>query len=393
MKVIENQHPSVLMVVTLFGIGGATETVVSLAAGLKEKGYKVDIVAGLPIASEGDMYEEAKKQGISVLTLKSMVRDIHLYKDLVTLLFLVRTLRKNKYDIVHTHSSKAGVLGRIAGWMARVPVVVHTIHGLPYHQYQNILIRSMYIWVEKICAFVSTAIVTVTYAIIRSCVQNGIGAQEKFVMIRSCFNTKQYTSSIPKRKSIRQRYGFDDNDIVAGTISRLALLKGHEYIIDIAERLCVEYPHLKFFFVGDGELRDDLQKKIASLRLDNNVVFSGLVEPRAIPEVISAMDFIIHPSLREGLARVIPQAIIMGKKVVTFEIDGVDEIIVQGETGFCISPKNTTQLYETCKLLCDSPPEYLVVGEEYRRKVAVEFDVGTMVHETDILYERLLRGA
>ena len=383
---ISNQK-KVLLVVTLFSVGGATETVVALGEGLRKRGMLVDIVTGLPLENEGDMSDAARRCGLNVILLSQLVRNINPFKDLFALVQLFVLMRQGRYDVVHTNSSKAGIIGRVAARMAGVKTIIHTNHGLPYHDFQPSLVRRAYILFEKIGARFCDGIISVTHAIVENCLSHGIGRREQYTVIRSCFDVNLFLSSARDHVATRQKYGFKESDVVAGTISRFALLKGHEYIIQAAAMLRPSFPQLKFFFVGDGEIRNDLLRQIAELGLRESFVFSGMVDPDQIPSMIAAMDFVIHPSLREGLARVLPQAIIMGKKVVTFAIEGVDEVIVEGKTGYAIPTGSITSLQQKCELLT-STPELRVVPEMYRQKISMEFDVATMVEQTVTFYSK-----
>lgn len=380
------QNRKVLLVITVFSIGGATETVVSVASGLKKRGLSVTIVTGPPLKNEGDMFQQADKEGIKVDVMNDMVRDINIIKDIVCLIKLTIQMRREKYDIVHTHSSKAGFIGRIAAWLAGVPMIVHTIHGLPYHDYQHPFWKFLYIYLEKIAALFCDRLICVSDAIIDNCVEKKISPQHKFRMIRSGFETRHFIETLAKREAVRKYYGFHDCDIVAGTISRLAPLKGHDHIIELAKITSDSLPQLKYFFVGDGESKQELQELVKANGLENTIIFSGLVQPQMIPEMISAMDFIIHLSLREGLARVLPQSIVMGKKVISYGLEGVQEVIKNTDGGFIVEPGDMRSLFDHCKNMVESN-EMRHIPEAYRKMVISEFDSETMVTLHEKVYE------
>lgn len=382
---MKNEENKILIVITLFSIGGATETVISLASGLKKRGYHVDIITGQALKNEGDMFAEANTLGLNVIVLNELVRNINPFYDVVTLFRLLKIIKVGKYSVVHTHSSKAGVIGRIAAWLQRVPIIVHTIHGLPYHNYQARALTRSYIMIERLCAKLSTKIVSVTHAIIENCLNNKISSRDKFIVIRSGLQLDNYTSNDLFREKIRKQYGFQEKDIVAGVISRIAPLKGHEYIITVAKRIKNEFPSLKFFLVGDGESGLLVKNIVEKNKLENIIKFSGMVSPDEIPKMISAMDFIIHPSLREGLARVLPQSIIMGKRVISFNLDGVDEVIVDGVSGYAVEIGNSDALLEACLNVCKKDI-YKNIDDSFRVKIQQEFDSNTMVDQHVELY-------
>lgn len=383
----EEQKKKVLLVITLFSIGGATETVVNLAAGLLAKRYAVKIVTGPPLKNEGDLFAQAKAAGIEVEVMDDLVRDINPWRDAVCLFKLTALMRREQYDIVHTHSSKAGFLGRIAGWLAGVPRVLHTIHGLPYHDYQHPFWKWTYIALEKAAAYFCDTIICVSDAIIENCVRTSIAPRNKFVQIRSGFETKHFIEELSHREEIRNRYGFAPDDVIAGTISRIAPLKGHDHIIALAQRTKGTMPALKFFFVGDGESKQEMERTVQTLGLEKVVIFSGLVQPDRIPEMISAMDFIVHLSLREGLARVLPQSIVMGRKVVTYGIEGVNEVIFSEDGGAIVAPGDMEELMTAVQRLVGSAQQRRI-PEEYRQRVTAEFDSSTMIDRHILVYQR-----
>jgi glycosyltransferase involved in cell wall biosynthesis len=380
--------PSVLMVVTLFSVGGAQETVVSIAGALRARGYAVDIVTGPPLPAEGDMYEAAASAGIPVITLPHLVRLVHPFHDVIAFFQLLRLMRSRKYTIVHTHSSKAGILGRVAARFVGVPVIVHTIHGFPFHGFQSSIIRNLFILIEKMAAHFCDAIVAVSQAIVDQCRAVGIGTGDQFTVIRSGFDVDQFIQSAPLRARFRAQYGLKENEIAIGTISRLADLKGHKYILQMGAELCARHPQVKFVFIGDGELRNQLQRQAEDLGLGGHLVFTGLLDPKDIPGIISAMDFIVHPSLREGLARVLPQSVISGKKVVSFALDGVSEVIRGEAAGYVVPTEDVVALREVCQALCADVSSRCVEANE-RAAVADEFSTTTMVQRTVDLYQRI----
>ena len=385
---MERKKNKVLIIITLFSIGGATETVISLATGLKKKGFDVDILTGPPLPNEGNMLHQAPEDELNVNILSTLVRDIHPIKDVAAFLFIRKFIRQGGYGIVHTHSSKAGVLGRIAAWFTKTPIVIHTIHGLPYHEYQSILVKHAYILIERLCAALSSRIICVTHAIVDNCVHNKIASREKFIVIRSGLQTEKYKTQGIARLEIRKKFNFRENDIVAGVISRIAPLKGHEYIIELAKRMRKDFPQLKFFLVGDGESGASVRYAVKEHQLEENVILSGMVNPDEIPRMIDAMDFVIHPSLREGLARVLPQSIIMGKRVITFNLDGVKEIIVDGVSGYSVEIGNFEALHQACLKICNEGV-HKQINDNFRLRVQKEFDSETMLEQHIDLYSNV----
>ncbi len=378
----------ILEIITLFSIGGATETVVSMAEGLIKKGYIVHVATGPNIISEGSMYETAKEKNIQVFTFKDLKRDINILRDFKIIIELAIFIHKGKYDIVHTHSSKAGVVGRIAGWFAGTPAVVHTVHGLPFHRYQPELKKRFFIFIEKFSNFFCNKLVAVTQTIIDTMLGYNIGNKNKYVMIRSAFDTEIYKPDGDDNKiTIRRRFGIKENDLVVGKIARLSELKGHKYILNAFIQISKKIPNAKLLIVGNGELEYQLKRFVEQNNLKEKVIFSGLITPEEIPSIIEIMDILVHTSLLEGLARVLPQAIMMEKPIVSFDLDGAHEVIKNGANGFLIKPEDEAELAEKIIYLCNNPDLIISFGKFGKEFIGDQFSSSKMVEQIENLYQ------
>lgn len=386
-----NKKIKALQIITLFSIGGATETVVSIAEGLMKKGYKIDILTGPHIKSEGSMYDKASKLNIPVFTKDYLKRDINIFTDFLTIFKLYWFIRQNKYDIVHTHSSKAGVVGRIAAKLAGVKIVIHTVHGLPFHRYQTTVKRNFYIWVEKISALFCNKIIAVTHTIIDEFERLKIAERTKMVMIRSSFDLTIFSCSRELALTTRKRFSISENDFVVGKIARLSPLKGHRFLLESLSMVKKELPKIKVLIVGDGELQEELETFVQHSGLNENVIFSGLIPPEGIPEIINCMDVVVHTSLLEGLARVLPQSIMLQKPIISFDLDGAHEVIQEGETGYLIEPQNINQLADRIIELGKDSNKANEFGRRGKELLGNEFCEKKMIDETDILYTRLMK--
>jgi glycosyltransferase involved in cell wall biosynthesis len=192
------------------------------------------------------------------------------------------------------------------------------------------------------------------------------------------------------RERMREEFGFEDQHVVIGKIARLFHLKGHEYLIEAASHVVRQCPDVRFLLVGDGVLRGALQNRIESLGLSEHFHFTGLVPPQRIPEMLGAMDVLVHVSLREGLARALPQALIAGKPVVSYDVDGAREVVITGETGFLIPPKEVTSLADALARLSGDAPLRDRMGQEGRGRFTEQFRHENMTRQLRELYERLL---
>jgi glycosyltransferase involved in cell wall biosynthesis len=203
--------------------------------------------------------------------------------------------------------------------------------------------------------------------------------------------TKPYLEASQYRKQVRERYGFSSNEVVIGKIARLFPLKGHEYVLQAAPRIIEEIPNARFFFVGDGILKDTLQEKASRLGINDKVVFAGLVDASKIPIMVSAMDILVHASLREGLPRVLVQALLGEKPVVSFSVDGAPEVVINGETGYLVRPRAVNELARAVIKLASNPSLAKQMGRNGRRLFLDQFKAETMVSKISDLYLHLLQ--
>jgi len=335
------------------------------------------------------MYELAESFGVNVITLSTLKRKIDGYSDIVSLFKIYRFIRKNKYEIVHTHSSKAGILGRVAAKMARTPIVIHTIHGLPFHEYQSLFLNKLYVFIEKIGAKFSDKIITVTNRIIEDSLKKGIGFKDKFKVVRSGLDLSTYSKKEINSEKVRQKLGICKEDIVIGKIARFSELKGHKYLIEAAQKIISLDSHVKVLLVGSGELENKIKRIVKELNLEKNIIFTGLIEYEKVPEIISVLDILVHTSLLEGLARVFPQAFILRKPVVSFDIDGASEVVLNNETGFLVEPKNSEQLAEAIIKLVRDQKLREIFGENGYNLVRKNWSQEKMVDDLELIYHQL----
>jgi glycosyltransferase involved in cell wall biosynthesis len=337
--------------------GGAQENTVATVELLNcSKDFEADLITGPAIGPEGTLIPYAEERIKRLMIVNELRRQINPFYDTAALCKLVYLLRKGAYDIVHTHSSKAGILGRIAARIAGVKTIVHTIHGLPFHPYQSAMLNHLYISLEKIVAPRTDRIVTVADAMTQKAVAAGVAAREKFVTVYSGMDLDAFLSAKTDTAQLRRTLGIREDDVVICKVSRLYHLKGHEYVIDAARDIVRTNPAVKFLFVGGGTLRSELEGLVKKYGLEKHVVFVGLVNHDHVPKYLQAVDIVAHTSLREGLARVLPQACACGKPVVAFDIDGAREVVKDGVTGFLVPAKDTGRLCEAfIKLITDKP--------------------------------------
>jgi glycosyltransferase involved in cell wall biosynthesis len=226
-------------------------------------------------------------------------------------------------------------------------------------------------------------------------VDAGVAPRDKFTTVYSGMDVEPFLAANEHRQRVRDEFGYDDQHVVIGKIARLFYLKGHEYLIAAASRVVRACPTVRFLLVGDGLLRGELENQIRQAGLESYFQFTGLVPPQRIPALVGAMDVLVHVSLREGLARALPQALIAGKPVVSYDVDGAREVVIDGETGYLLPPKSIEPLGEALIRLAGDAGLRERLGGCGRRRFTEQFRHEHMTRQLRALYKRVLecRGA
>lgn len=383
----------VLHIITRLILGGAQENTLLTVVGQQQSGrYDVVLLAGIDEGPEGTLHDQARAAGVNLVLVPWLVRPINPLKDAPALLRLYRFIKKGRFGIVHTHSSKAGILGRVAARMAGVPVVVHTLHSLVFHEYQGRFKNRAYIVLKRLCAPLTDCYISVCDAVTRGALQQGIASPDRYVTVYSGIHldpflkiSEQLTPELAKK-----RLGLDPARPVIGKVARLYHQKGHDLFLRAAARIAAEHPEAVFLLVGDGILRQTLDHLARDLGIHDRVVFAGRVDPSEVPACMRAMDVVVHTSIREGVARVIPQAYAVGVPVVALNLDGAPEVIEDGRTGFLIEPGSEASVAEAVGTLLRSSQLRHDMAVRGREVVLQKFPVDVMVERIDEVYVALL---
>ena len=344
----------ILHISTRLILGGSQENTILSCEGQMKNGHEVHLAFGPIFGPEGSMLKRVQQfhtqdnRTIQTHDLPHMVRELSPWKDYLAYRECRRLIRKIKPDIVHTHSSKAGILGRATAWKeggrSGKIAVFHTIHGLPFHPYETKWRNSIYIHSEKWAAIKCHTILTVCDAMRDQSLAVGIGHRNQFSTVYSGMDIEPFLHPPINRTTARQLLGLEEDNFVMGTIARLAELKGHDDLIDALTPDLQKHPNWKLLWVGDGWWRERLQKRLQQSGIDSQIIMTGLVPPEEIPAQLIAMDTLIHPSYREGLPRTVPQALLAGIPVIVYNVDGAPEVCKPRKTGILIPPGNLDEL-------------------------------------------------
>ena len=382
-------------IITRLVIGGAQENTLATIHGLRQiSGVEVKLISGPSIGPEGSLEKSAAKIPGLLTLVAELVRPVHPLKDFIALRKLEKILREQKPDIVHTHSGKAGILGRIAAKRAGVPIIIHHIHGPSFGNFQGALANFVFTAAEKYAAKVTDHFIVVAEAMKRRYLAANIGRPENYTKIFSGFAIEPFLAVKPD-PAFRRQLGFAPEDFVIGQVARFAPRKGHADLLTSFRALLPDCPHARLLFVGDGWLRGELERQVKNLGLMGQVVFTGLVPPDEVPRHLSAMDCLAHlSSFPEGLPRALPQALAAGKPVIAYDFDGADEICLENETGFLIHTGDTTAAANRLLQLARDAALREKLGRAGQAFVRENFSVEKMVADQYTVYQKLaaMRG-
>ncbi len=379
---------NVVHIITKLELGGAQQNTLFTVGHLDRERFCPYLISN----HEGILVQEALAlKGVRTFFLPELIREINPVKDVRALFKIRGILREIKRGdsapmIVHTHSSKAGILGRWAAKLAGADVIVHTIHGFGFHDYQPSLVRAFFVLLEKLTAKITDKFIAVARANIRKGVDLGIFPPHKAILIRSGIEIETFRGAAVKAEQKKVELGIDPG---LPLVTMIGCLKPQKAPLDYVEvaHLVIQQREANFILVGDGVLRGKVQRRAKELGLGER--FRLLGWRRDIPEILAASDIFVLTSLWEGLPRVLPQAMAVGVPIVATSVDGTPEAVVSGVNGFLVEPKDIGGMAERVIYLLDHPEEARTLGEQ-GRKMVDDFDIWQMLREQEELYQRLL---
>ena len=376
----------VLHVITRMMVGGAQENTMLSCALIDPTLYPSTLITGPETGLEGSLHEEAAARGVQVIVEPNLVRRVSPWHDWVAMLRLRRTIRAGRYDVVHTHSSKAGILGRIAARLAGVPVIVHTAHGWGFNDHQPWYVFWFYVVLERLCAPLAGAIVVVGAPNRDKGLSLGIGRPEQYRLIRSGIEVRAFRDVRTSRDEARRRIGVPRDAFVIGSVGRLEGQKAPLDLLAAFVPVAADHPEAHLVYVGEGSWRGELEAAIARAGLGGRVHLAGL--RRDVPELLRAFDVFALASRWEGLPRVFPQAMAAGLPIVATRVDGAPDAITPGENGWLVDVRDMAAMARYLRVLADDPALARRMGAAGRARVD-EFAVERMVEELAELYTTL----
>ena len=376
----------VLHIITRLCKGGAKEVVLKIVTDLDKEKYDVTLACG----PEDFALEGAKISNVKLVIITQLVRRIYPIKDLIALARLYFFIKREKFDIVHTHTSKAGILGRTAARLSGVPMIFHMTHGSIFHPVYfgkpAIFILSK---VEKIAALYTDRIIVGSENEKQDFLSNGIGKAEQYVKIPSYFIREEFYNVKVDAQAKKKELNMPLDVFLLGNIGRLVPEKGHIFCLEAFRRVVDEIPNTMLLIVGEGKMREAIERKIAELNLQKNVILTGFRDD--VAEIFFILDISLHTSFWEGSPVAIAEAMYLGKAIIATKVSGIPERIEDGIDGILVEPQNVDELSKAIIRLLKDRELLGKLGKEAERYARLHFDSKSIVNKVNELYDSFLR--
>ena len=376
------QKINLLYVITKLELGGAQRQLLDLIRSLNKDKLHIFLFT----ASNGILMEDALMiDGLTIKRSSWLERPIHPLKDIFALIELYNLIRKNNIALVHTHSSKAGIIGRVAAKLAGVKIIIHTVHGWPFHDYQGGLQRKIFIWLERLCASLTHKIIVVSKYDLETGLKNHIGDKNKYAQVHYGIEHAEFNGH---NHDVRKELGVSPADKLIGMTACFKEQKAPQDFIRAASLVAGAYPQAKFILVGDGVLRKEIESEIKRLHLKEKMILTGW--RRDMPRVLSGIDIFALTSLWEGLPISALEAMASAKPVVATNTGGISEVVQEGKNGFLVAPRDTQDLSEKLILLLRDENLRVAMGQNALVSLNHDFRREDMVNAHQGIYEKLL---
>ncbi len=373
----------VFHIITKLELGGAQKVTLMTLERLPRDRYELGLITG----PEGILVGWANQiPDLTRFWIPNFVREVRPIQDSITLLKLWRLFRRERPDIVHTHSSKAGILGRLAARLAGVPVIFHTYHGFGFNDFQPRLIKTLYIWLERITGRVTNQTVIVSYANAKRAEDSGIVRNNDWILCRDAISLEQFMQPGPRRTKLRE-WNVPENRVVAGMVACFKRQKSPLDFVEVAARVLKETDRVHFIMAGDGELRPAIEARIRDLGISSHITLLGW--QKDMPEVYRNLDVVVLTSLWEGLPCVFSEAMAAGLPIVATHVDGAREAIIDGDNGFLHGPHDVEGMAKSVLKLVENPALREAMGSRGKSRVS-EFDIDTSVRALESAYQKWL---
>ncbi len=385
----------ILHIITRLDMGGSAQNTLLTCHRLACK-YEMVLVHGLSHESRmtdtenravADAMAVAQKDGAKFVAVSSLVRRIDPVRDLAALFFLLRIITKEKPSIVHTHSSKAGLLGRLAARLAGVPCIVHTPHGHVFYGHFGPAASRLFLGLEKLLARWTHRLVALTEGEKNDYLRLAVGRPETLCTIHSGVDVEKFSAVQVDQVAKRRALGLEQNGRVVGFIGWLLPIKGPAHLLRAMSDVWESHPDVHLVFIGKGDMEVDLRTAARKAGSNGRVRFLGW--RKDVEQIMPVFDIFVLPSRNEGMGRVLVEAMAAGKPVVASRVGGIPDLIKHGENGLLVPAGDEKSLAAAIKQLIDDPEQAKAMGQR-GRQCCTQFSVEAMVGKIDNLYQELV---
>lgn len=371
--------------------GGAEENTLFTIQGLDKNRYDIDLIVGEECNK--NIFDISQESGFNIIQINGLKGKLNFFYDPIILMKLVMLLKRNHYDIVHSHTTKTGILGRLAARIVGVPIIICGLHGTAIQTFSSKILNWALIFFEKLTGRFTDAYISVSEILSKNYKEKGIGINTKYYTVYSGMNLDKFynVKGSIKKEIIVKELGISSDNFIIGNIGRLEVAKGHKFVIDAFKKVQEKREDclLKLMIIGEGEEELNLIKYVKKLGLEDKIIFTGY--RKDVGKLMAIMDILVLSSLREGLPRVLVQAAAVGIPSVAFSVDGVPEIVKDGYNGFLVKPRDVNQLADKIIKYIDNRKLVELHGKNGRNFVNGKWSFENMVNKVDKIYQELIQ--
>lgn len=376
-------------VITRLDWGGSPDILRIMCIYLDSKVYDIRLVIGQTRYPSLKTKDFLRKFRDRLTVISQLKRNISPINDLLALIRLYCLFHKQRFDIVHTHTAKAGALARIAAYFAGVPAIIHTPHGHNFYGYFNAFVSRLIVLIERVLAYITDRIMVLTELEKKDYLRYNVANEKKLILIYQGLELEEFKIVDSERAKLRENFGVGTEEKLVGFVGRLEQIKGLRYFIEAARIVLEKRKDTKFILLGEGGLRSSLETQIHSWGIEDKIIFAGWRED--ISEIFCILDILVLPSLNEAVGIVLLEAQAQGVPVVASSVGGIPEIVRDKQTGILVSPRDVRGLTEAILTLLDNPDKAFALGLAAQVWVRDRYKAEKMVKEVSGMYAEILK--
>jgi glycosyltransferase involved in cell wall biosynthesis len=375
----------ILRIIARLNVGGPAIHVALLTEKLGQPYYESTLVCGTIDPGEGDMQYYAEQHGVKPIVIPELGRSLNPVRDIITLWKVYQLIRELKPDVVHTHTAKAGFVGRVAARLAGVPVIVHTFHGHFFHGYFSWPTTRFFIFLERIAARMSDTVITLTEGLRRELADEYRIARKSRITVLPLGLDLEVFAQIPRKSgAFRQAWNIPADAPLIGIVGRLAVVKNHALFLEAAARVREQLPQARFAIVGDGETRPQVEAQVDALGLRDAVIITGW--QRDLPPIYSDLDLLVISSIAEGTPVTVIEALSACCPVVATNVGGLPDLLDHGQLGKLVPTQDADALAQAIVETYHTPPD----GQRAQELMLDRYGIDRLVRDLDSLYRGML---